>query len=289
MYSIYFTALDNVKFKFKEKPTNHGAISEGFKCFHKIPGDDWLNAESYNYFLNGVLANGVPHRCMVWSGKINGNADIKETSFRCNMLEYDFDVGITTEEENERFLEIASKTFHIVQETFSSRKPGKGYRYHGYIILKKPIRDFDYLCLVYEQVKKVLADKFKIPLDQAVKAYSTTYASRHRPLCFFPDLLEVTDKLLAYGIEPLKTKKTANMGGFELKKWQKDIINQGVQEGSRNTTLHKLGCSLVYRGEEMETIAELITIANENSSPPLDDRELKSILKSVYKFWGLKK
>lgn len=62
-----------------------------------------------------------------------------------------------------------------------------------------------------------------------------------------------------------------------------DMIVQGAGEGSRNDHLTKLSGWLLWHGVDNETLAELIYTANAYNSPPLEDKEVNQIIRSMIK------
>lgn len=75
--------------------------------------------------------------------------------------------------------------------------------------------------------------------------------------------------------------------------WRKWLIDkcgrftlpQVTQQGSRNDTLHRYGASLRAQGYPPERIRELLNKYNrESCNPPIDDRELETILSSVLRY-----
>lgn len=62
-----------------------------------------------------------------------------------------------------------------------------------------------------------------------------------------------------------------------------DLITRGAGEGSRNDHLTKLCGWLLWHGVDNETLVELIYTANEYNSPPLKDKEVNKIIKSMIK------
>ena len=75
--------------------------------------------------------------------------------------------------------------------------------------------------------------------------------------------------------------------------WRKWLIDacgrftlpQETRQGGRNDTLHRYGASLRAQGYPSERIRELLTKYNrESCRPPVDDRELETILSSVLRY-----
>lgn len=62
-----------------------------------------------------------------------------------------------------------------------------------------------------------------------------------------------------------------------------DLIVQGAGEGSRNDHLTKLCGWLLWHGVDNQTLAELIYTANAYNEPPLKDKEVNQIIRSMIK------
>ncbi|KAA9196768.1 primase alpha helix C-terminal domain-containing protein, partial [Enterococcus faecium] len=62
-----------------------------------------------------------------------------------------------------------------------------------------------------------------------------------------------------------------------------DMIVQGAGEGSRNDHLTKLCGWLLWHGVDNQTLAELIYTANAYNEPPLKDKEVNQIIRSMIK------
>lgn len=63
-----------------------------------------------------------------------------------------------------------------------------------------------------------------------------------------------------------------------------DKIAQGADEGERNNWLASVTGSLLYAGTEPENAYQLLNAINrEFCTPPLGDREVNSIFKSILK------
>ncbi|UUV97992.1 bifunctional DNA primase/polymerase [Vagococcus luciliae] len=62
-----------------------------------------------------------------------------------------------------------------------------------------------------------------------------------------------------------------------------DLITSGAGEGGRNDHLTSLCGWLLWHGVDNETLVELIYTANAYNSPPLDDKEVNKIIKSMIK------
>ena len=59
----------------------------------------------------------------------------------------------------------------------------------------------------------------------------------------------------------------------------KELIEEGVKEGGRNESMFRLACFLVHQGVEEPHILSTLKATNEKNNPPLDDREIDTILK----------
>lgn len=62
-----------------------------------------------------------------------------------------------------------------------------------------------------------------------------------------------------------------------------DQITAGAPQGQRNVILTRLCGRLFATGAKSETVYELMELANEHVSPPLPDKELNAIYKSILK------
>lgn len=62
------------------------------------------------------------------------------------------------------------------------------------------------------------------------------------------------------------------------------FFENGIPEGSRNTTLFKRACALVGKGESKESVLSSITELNKSCVPPLKDRDIKSVVDSACKY-----
>lgn len=74
--------------------------------------------------------------------------------------------------------------------------------------------------------------------------------------------------------------------GKEIKeKGQKLKLDEVIQSGQRNTTMHKLACSLQAQGLEDNAIMAAVQQENENRcNPPLSPDEIETIVKSALKY-----
>lgn len=86
--------------------------------------------------------------------------------------------------------------------------------------------------------------------------------------------------------QPLLRNKSAYLSNG-YKGWTErlfDKIVQGAKEGERNTWLTSIAGSLLYAGTEPENAYQLLDAINrEFCTPPLGDREVNSIFKSILK------
>jgi len=88
------------------------------------------------------------------------------------------------------------------------------------------------------------------------------------------NLLQKKDSTIKLDYRPIaKTNTAKNL----------DLLIQGAGEGSRNDHLTSLCGWLLWHGVDNETLVELICLANEHNSPPLQDKEIQQIIKSMIK------
>ena len=62
-----------------------------------------------------------------------------------------------------------------------------------------------------------------------------------------------------------------------------DMIFGGVEEGSRDNSLTKLAGWLLWHGVDNETLVQAMHVANVNSNPPLDEKDVNKIIRSMIK------
>lgn len=71
----------------------------------------------------------------------------------------------------------------------------------------------------------------------------------------------------------------------EQKKEKRDQKTSEIYQGQRNDTLFRLGCSLQRSGLSDEAIESCLILENQNRCrPPLEDKEVEAIIKSVFKY-----
>ena len=71
----------------------------------------------------------------------------------------------------------------------------------------------------------------------------------------------------------------------EQKEEKRDLQISEIYQGQRNDTLFRLGCSLQRSGLSDEAIESCLKLENKNRCiPPLEDKEVETIIKSVFKY-----
>lgn len=67
------------------------------------------------------------------------------------------------------------------------------------------------------------------------------------------------------------------------KDWIDSLLETGVQEGSRNDTAARISGYFFNKGLSKTTVLHILTDWNKKNEPPLNDKELKTIIESIYK------
>lgn len=73
---------------------------------------------------------------------------------------------------------------------------------------------------------------------------------------------------------------------YYVKKREDEAIRElykGVPEGKRNSSLARIAGSLFYDGLDLEEVITILLAVNRNNNPPLPEKEVISIAKSIYK------
>lgn len=98
------------------------------------------------------------------------------------------------------------------------------------------------------------------PVDAGLKAAKETYKEKSYP------------KKIDY--RPTNKTRTASF---------LDMIFNGLEEGARDSSLTKLAGWCLWHGVDNETLVQAMHVANVNSNPPLDEKDVNKIITSMIK------
>jgi uncharacterized protein DUF3987 len=168
---VYFTHSSE---SFKQKPTLKDVkkMQESFKKL-KRPNGVFEEQESIQNVTSLVryLHWGYALKLCSWTNSTGVQDDVK--NYKCNVLFFDYDEGILTEEDRAAFEEKANGIYHIVQRSSNwgvyEEKKGvkKNYRYHCFLILDETITDPELWKDIYENLMKQHAAQLGFTPDKA--------------------------------------------------------------------------------------------------------------------------
>lgn len=195
-----------------------------------------------------LLGWNVPHICCSWFGSSYKVDEIK--NFKCNIMYFDIDVGLT--EDNSNYVEVEknlSKHFHIVQRSNSWGKPDAkqdnkiAYKYHCYLYLAGSINDLNEWKMVYKQYLNEFTETLGFTFDKSITATKLCFAGqlegfqRNRKLPFkpIPDVETFEEKNNQLQIKHLK-RNGATVNVTRLKECFIQLMNKGVIDGDGTGT-----------------------------------------------------
>ncbi|MFX0195726.1 MAG: AAA family ATPase [Candidatus Hodarchaeota archaeon] len=157
---------------------------------------------------------------------------------------------------------------------------------HGYFLLKSPLGRNDIPRL--EDISKRLATWLKADL-QATEASHLFRVVGTRNLKYDPPRkVKITrfNPDVRYDLSDfdcLPKPEAPESESLNPPGWEKPIIEEGVSQGERNATLAKLAGKYVRKGLSKQEILPLLLDVNSRFQPPLDEKEVRTVLDSILK------